>query len=86
LGAPDFPKERLDVFFDGKTYSIDNFSRLEVSGAKDPRMATPNPAKGHDEEFMAFARAIREGGAWPIPFWQQAAVTRIALRVQSQLG
>jgi predicted dehydrogenase len=86
LGAADFPKERLDVFFDGKTYSIDNFARLEVSGGKDPRISTPNPAKGHDEELLAFARAIRDGGAWPIPLWQQAAATRIALRVQSQLG
>lgn len=86
LGADAFPKERLDVFFDGKVYAIDNFMRLEVSGASGPQIATPNPAKGHDEEMVAFARAIRDGGTWPIPLWQQAAATRIALRVQSQLG
>jgi len=86
LGAEGFPKERLDVFFDGKVYAIDNFTRLEVSGAKGPQIATPNPAKGHDEELVAFARAIQSGGEWPIPLWQQAAATRIALQVQSQLG
>ena len=86
LGADGFPKERLDVFFDGKVYAIDNFTRLEVSGARGPRISTPNPAKGHDEELVAFARAIQSGGEWPIPLWQQAAATRIALQVQSQLG
>jgi predicted dehydrogenase/threonine dehydrogenase-like Zn-dependent dehydrogenase len=86
LGAESFPKERLDVFFDGKVYAIDNFMRLEVSGAKGPQISTPNPAKGHEEEFVAFARAIRQGGGWPIPLWQQLAATRIALQVESQLG
>ena len=86
LGAESFPKERLDVFFDGKVYAIDNFTRLEVHGASGPQIATSNPAKGHEEELVAFARAIQTGGPWPIPLWQQAAATRIALQVQSQLG
>lgn len=86
LGADAFPKERIDVFFDGKVYSVDNFTRLEVSGAKGLQISTPNPAKGHDEELLAFAKAIQTGGAWPIPLWQQAAATRVALQVQSQLG
>jgi predicted dehydrogenase/threonine dehydrogenase-like Zn-dependent dehydrogenase len=86
LGAESFPKERLDVFFDGKVYAIDNFMQLEVSGAKGLPISTPNPAKGHEEEFVAFARAIRRGGEWPIPLWQQLAATRIALQVESQLG
>jgi predicted dehydrogenase/threonine dehydrogenase-like Zn-dependent dehydrogenase len=86
LGADSFPKERLDVFFDGKVYAIDNFTRLEVSGAKGPSVATPNPAKGHDEELVAFAKAIQAGGTWPIPLWQQVAATRIAFHVDAQLG
>jgi predicted dehydrogenase len=86
LGAESFPKEQLDVFFDGKVYTIDNFTRLGVSGAKGPQISTPNPSKGHEEEFVAFARAIRQGGEWPIPLWQQLAATRIALQVESQLG
>lgn len=85
LGAESFPKERLDVFFDGRVYAIDNFTRLEVSGAKGPHISTPNPSKGHDEELVAFAQAIRRGGAWPIPLWQQLAATRIALQVQRQI-
>jgi hypothetical protein len=57
-----------------------------VHGASERQIATSNPAKGHEEELVAFARAIQTGGAWPIPLWQQAAATRIALQVQSQLG
>ncbi len=85
LGADGFPKERLDVFFDGKVYSIDNFTRLEVSGAPDPQIKTLAPAKGHEEELLAFAKGLRDG-VWPIPLWQQVAATRIALQVQAQLG
>ena len=34
----------------------------------------------------AFARAVRERGAWPIPLWQQVQAAGIAPAVASQLA
>ena len=41
--------------------------------------------KGHRAELEALVRAIRHGGDWPIPLWQQLQATEIALQVQAAL-
>ena len=41
--------------------------------------------KGHTEELEALARALREGGPWPIPLEQQLQATRISFAVERQL-
>ena len=37
------------------------------------------------EELEALARALREGGPWPIPLEQQLQATRISFAVERQL-
>ena len=49
-------------------------------------LKTRRQDKGHLAELEAFGRAVREGGEWPIPLWQQVQATRIALRVEQLLG
>lgn len=86
LGSPDFPKEQFEVFADGRVYSVDDFKRLSVAGANAPKLSTTAPDKGHREELTAFADAIRNGGAWPIPLWQQIEAMRIAFEVESRIA
>ncbi len=85
LGSPDFPKEQCEVYADGRIYSLDDFKRLTSTGGKGPSLATTTPDKGHREELIAFADAIRSGGAWPIPLWQQLEAMRMAFEVESRL-
>jgi len=85
LGSGDYPKERLEVFADGKVFILDNYRKLSVYGAKIKGLETPSVEKGHREELVAFALAVRDGGEGPIPFWQQVQATEIALRVEEQL-
>ena len=85
LGSSDFPKEQCDIYAEGKVYSIDDFKRLSTAGAKAPAIAASVPEKGHREELLAFADAIRNGGAWPIPLWQQLEAMRMAFAVESRL-
>lgn len=86
LGSNEYPKERLEVFADGKVLILDNYRKLSVFGAKGKGLETPRPEKGHREELVAFARVIREGGEWPIPLWQQIQATDVALKVEGMLG
>jgi predicted dehydrogenase len=86
LGAAEFPKERLDVFTDGMVISLDDYRKLTVLGGSAKGITTLVSEKGQREEIVEMARAIREGGPWPIPLWQQAQATEIALRVESFLG
>jgi predicted dehydrogenase/threonine dehydrogenase-like Zn-dependent dehydrogenase len=82
LGSRDHPKERLDVYVDGAVLSLDDYRRLTVSGRRSAGLETSAPAKGQREELAALARAIRDGGPWPIPLWQQVQATEIALAVE----
>ncbi len=75
LGSKDYPKEQLEVFVDGKVLVINDY--------KSP--SSSKPEKGQREELIAFAKAIKEGGAWPIPLWQQAQAMEIAFQVEQLL-
>ena len=85
LGSREHPKEQMEVFADGKVLVLDDYRRLTISGATTRGVSTAGPSKGQREELEAFARAIRQGGEWPIPLWQQVQATDIALRVEEFL-
>ena len=86
LGSGDYPKERLEVFADGKVFVLDNYRKLSVYGAKIKGLESPSVEKGHREELVAFSLAVRDGGEGPIPFWQQVQATEIALLVEERLS
>jgi predicted dehydrogenase len=85
LGSADHPKEQLEVFVDGKVIALDDYRRLTLAGSRANGLTTQTADKGHKEELRALGRALREGGAWPIPLWQQVQATEIALDVEAQI-
>lgn len=80
LGSKEHPKEKLEVFCDGKVMEMIDYKSLSL-----PKLETHTSEKGQKEELIAFARAIQEGGSWPIPLWQQAQAMEIAFEVEEQL-
>ncbi len=84
LGAAAHPKEQLEVFVDGTVWVLDDYRRLARAGGGDV-ITTKGADKGQREALAAFGRAIREGGDWPIPLWQQVQATEIALAVEEAL-
>ena len=85
LGAPEYPKEQMDVYTDGKVLVLDDYKRLAVYGARAGGLERKTVDKGHLDELRALARTIQKGGEWPIPFWQQVQATKIALQVETQI-
>ncbi len=85
LGTKDYPKERLEVFTDGKVLVLEDYRNLAIHGAKDKGLQRKLMDKGHKEELRALAQAIQEGGDWPIPLWQQVQATEMALQVDDHL-
>ncbi|HEY9428579.1 MAG TPA: bi-domain-containing oxidoreductase [Gemmatimonadaceae bacterium] len=82
-GAKSFPKERIECFFDGKTVAIDNWRRLHrfgVPGGTRWFERAGKMDKGHAAEIAAWVRAVREGGAAPIPLGELLEVSRWAIR------
>jgi predicted dehydrogenase/threonine dehydrogenase-like Zn-dependent dehydrogenase len=84
-GARAFPKERLDIFFDGKTLTIDNWRRLLRYGVQRPLIQrNKRMDKGHAAELTAWFDAIRNGGASPIPLGELAEISRISIEAAGQ--
>jgi predicted dehydrogenase len=86
LGSKDHPKERLEIYADGKVIALDDYKTLTIAGGRGRTLRTHLPEKGQKEELEAFAQAIQTGGPWPAALWEQEQATRIALDVESALN
>lgn len=71
-GHEDMPKERCEVFADGKSAVVDDFRTTRFYGGG--RKVRGKQAKGFAEELHAFLDVCRNGGAWPIS-WQSLVGT-----------
>ena len=85
MGHKDFPKEQFELFVDGKVIEMRDYTRLTVHGTRAPGVRTPVAEKGQREELAAFTRAVRAGGPWPIPLWEQAQAMEMAFAVEAAL-
>lgn len=84
-GAKEYPKETMELFFDGKTIVLDDYKRLTSFGVKINLVETKISEKGQKEEIEALAEALMQSGKCPIPFWQQVQAMEIAFAVEKQL-
>jgi len=77
-GDKSFPKERLEVFCNGRVAVLDDFRSLEMvrSGKRTVLRSRMRQDKGHQAEWEAFAAAILAGGPPPIPYAHLFGVTR----------
>ncbi len=78
-GARSGPKERIEVFGDGKTGICDDFGDVEVWDASGHRKLRGKKDKGHATETERFIRAVRRDGAPPIPWKHIHSVTWASL-------
>ena len=70
-GNRGFPKERIDMFCDGKVLSLTNFRRMHGFGwPKSSRMRLWRQDKGHRALVRAFVDRVAQGGAPLMPFEQ----------------
>ena len=69
-GSKSYPKERVEVFSQGRVLVLDNFKQLKGYGWPGFRtMRLSRQDKGHQAEVSAFVERIEHGGEWLIP-WQ----------------
>ena len=86
LGTSDYPKERFEIFVDGKVLFLDDYKRLTIAGARAKGVESAIADKGQKHELESFGRAIQDGREWPIPLWQQLQATEISFCVEDQIN
>jgi predicted dehydrogenase/threonine dehydrogenase-like Zn-dependent dehydrogenase len=85
LGDKSYPKERLEVFADGKVLVLDDYKSLTVHGSRQKGWSAAGAQKGQLEELQALASALRSGGDWPIGLEEQLQVSRVSFEVERQI-
>jgi predicted dehydrogenase len=85
-GSKSFPKERLEVFAQGRVLQLDNFRRLTGFGW--PGFSKLNlwrQDKGQVACAKAFVDALRTGGPAPIALDELLEVGRVSIELQNQV-
>jgi predicted dehydrogenase len=85
LGNTAHPKERMEIYADGKVVTLDDYRAVAVVGGRHAPWRAVSMQKGHLQELEAFARCIRNGERWPISLEEQLRAMRIAFAVETQL-
>jgi len=85
-GSKAFPKERLEVFADGRVLQLDNFRKLTGYGWPGfSKMNLWRQDKGQTGCAKAFVDAMRGGGPSPIPLEELLEVGRVTIALGEAL-
>jgi predicted dehydrogenase len=67
-GSKSYPKERIEVYSQGRTLVIDNFRKLSGFGFKGFSSMSGTLDKGHKNQFKELIEQVKLGGKSLIPF------------------
>jgi predicted dehydrogenase/threonine dehydrogenase-like Zn-dependent dehydrogenase len=85
-GSKAFPKERLEVFAQGRVLQLDNFRTLRGfgwPGFSSHRLWRQD--KGQRACAAAFVQAVRDPATRPVPFEEVLEVSRVAIEVAAKV-
>src|SRR5581483_5496497 len=85
-GPWSFPKERVEIFSEGRALVIDNWRRLRPYGWPGARRRWTRQDKGHRAQIAAFLRAIERGDPPVVPFAEIASVMRATFAAADGTG
>lgn len=86
LGDKSYPKERMEVFADGKVIAMDDYKSVTVHGGKYKGWSSTTVQKGQMEELVALSASFLQGAVWPISLKEQFDVSRVSFEVQRQIN
>ncbi|PID62375.1 MAG: oxidoreductase [Ignavibacteriae bacterium] len=67
IGSKKLSKEYMEVHFDGKSIIMDDYKELKSYNCKIKNISSKISDKGHNEEWLAFYKALRTGN-WAISY------------------
>lgn len=87
-GDKSFPKERVEVFGNGRVAVLDDFRSLELvrDGKRKLLHARLGQDKGHRAAWQSFVDAIKNGAQPPIPYEHLIGVTRATFAAMRALN
>ncbi len=82
IGSKSFPKEYMEVHFDEKTITMDDYKSMGGYGIKVQELKTATSQKGQKEELEELYKALKtKNKGWPIEFWDMLQTTEISIHI-----
>ena len=78
----------MDIYYDGKIITMNDFKELNVFGLKNHNLRLPFQDKGHLNEIKLFGEFLKnkiKSDIGPIPMWQLIQATEISFAVEYQI-
>jgi len=85
LGSKEIPKEKMDIYVDGRIISLNDFKELNIFGSSINGMRSKVQNKGLFEELYEFGKGLKKGKNYIIPLWQLIQATEISFEVERQI-
>ncbi len=87
LGAKEVPKEKMEIYFDNKIISMDDYKEMQIFGVNEKGIKLPLRDKGYFEELRLFGEFIKDNSKSEniIPVWQLVQATKISFEVEDLL-
>jgi predicted dehydrogenase len=85
LGTREYPKEKMEVYVDGKVLVMEDYKKTEIFGLKDNGFETKVMDKGFEKELRLLAKALNGEIEWPNPLSQQIQAMKMAFRAETCL-
>lgn len=85
LGDKTYPKEKMEVFADGKVLVMDDYKSVTVHGGKHKGWSDKTGQKGQLQELEMLADTLLRGKGWPISLPEQIQASRISFEVERQI-
>lgn len=86
MGDKSLNKEYMELYVEGKVIVADDFKTLQLFGPKPNKINYGAQDKGQCQELVELAKVIKNGGEWPIPWWQQVQATEMSFAVEKFLS
>ena len=83
-GSIDYPKERMELFFDGKVVVLDDYKSLNCFGLHVKGWKSVIQDKGHLEELKSFALAVNNPDLMPIDLDDLSDVTTLTFKIANR--
>lgn len=84
-GSSKYPKEFCQIFCDNNTYVLNDYKETQKFGTKIETFTTKIADKGHYNELVEFAKAIRSGRRFLIPLDSLLATSHITFLADENL-
>lgn len=84
-GSTKYPKEFCQIFCDNNTYILNDYRQTQIFGIKEETFSTKTADKGHYNELLKFADAIKKGNRFAIPLDSLLATSKLTIMADGML-